>query len=356
MEIQPRVDLTKYQFIDEGIWLFSRFNYFLYRLMGMAEVYVPVVEKGFRGLLQNIGLGEYQDLIDGAARLLGINTENNAPMLKWHDKRLRNLIRQYIPAVAIFLSFFLFVISDAVFAVSERYLNFLILDSSFIGIYFALFIIFVSRIFVLFLRKNYADTLSAVNGIYLVLELFHPDGISTPTHRKRIQTRLNFLSNSILLLAQRYRSSSTENERVIYRHFHAMESYIRERERWVVLPKENTLADLRKDFVALLPILINGNYGDFSGPITEIQEVLQEIPYWRRIAGGILAFIGLVIPIVSLVNLYVLKSKDFLPTNADPNTFTAIMAAWLLLTLDSILKLGLIETFTNLVKSVRDLR
>lgn len=351
METQPKADLSNYIFADESSWIFSGFINFITNLMGMAEMIIPLVERGFIRRFRVLGKlikGEYS--ISIAAKMLAIKNDFRVNMINWHDKRLMGfnfmISIAYIPIA--------FIGAVLLALVPEKYLNAASLRV-FFQIYIFLLAILSIRIGSLMIRKHYADTISAMNGIYLMLELFHPDGISTPNHRKRIQRRLNFLANSIVLLAQRYRSASGENERLISEHFQSIEEYIRERERWVVLPKETTLEELRKDFAALLPILINGNYGDFIVPVKE-QKIKQEPPYWRKVAGGILGFIGLVIPIFSLMNLYVIKTQDFLPANTDPNTFTAIMAAWLLLTLDGILKLGLIETFTNLVKSVRELR
>jgi len=356
MEIQPKVDLSKYKFADEAFWIFSPINNTLIQLMGMSEVIMPLMTKKFGGTFRNLAAtlkGEY--FISIAARMLGIQNDVNVIMLRWHNNRSRKYI------LAISVSYMPFVFLGALFvafasALAPENYSIVLFSNVFVQIYFLIIVVLSFQIGVLMMKKYYADTLSAMNGLYLMLELFHPEGINTPSHRKRIQKRLKYLSHSIRLLAQQYKSDSTENERLIGAHFRAMEDYIHERERWVVLPKENTLEELRRDFSALLPILINGNYGEFVIPTKEFPEGEKPVPYWRRVASGILWFTGLVTPIFSLINIYILQSKTFLPEGTDPNTIGAIMGAWLLLTIDGILKLGIVETFINVVKSVRELR
>jgi hypothetical protein len=360
MEIQPREDLGTYEFTNE-----ARISTFLSYLLVGKETIFPLnlhVTKGSDSerppwMVRLIKmLSESVHPKSGflrAVEILGIKNDANAVILDWHEKRLNtsaNLALQTPYLIVIAISTLILLASDRLPDPYARLLS----SNVFFQVYLFTGLIIGFRITSLITRKYYADSLCARNGLYLMLELLHPHGLSTPTHRKRIQGRLNYLANNVSLLAHRYKSTSSANEQKINERFETIEQYIRERERWVVLPKESTITKLRKDFSLLLPILINGNYGEFAFPAWEKQSSIEKIPSWRKVASGILGLLGIVVPTVSLYTYYVSGTLKIADNNAA--TFTAVMVAWLILTLDTILKLGLIETFANLVKSVRELR
>jgi hypothetical protein len=344
MEIKTNVDFGQYKYRDE-----NPISNFFDSLSGLKEIKPPIVEKKF--LSRFTPKREY--FILQVAEFLGIQNESNRSLLEWHDKRLRKFKStvNWVRWLLIIGLPFVFISS---FFAATWVQNFV--SNSIIWIFYLL-LLFGNRISFLIIKKYYADTICLMNGLSLMLALFHPDGISTPTNRTRIQKRMDYLANSIIQLTQLYKSTSTETDQFIYDHFHAMENYVRERETLVVLPREGTFDQLKKDLATLLPFLINGNYGDFSVPAKEKQDEAKEVPYWRRVASGILGMLGIVVPVITLVAHYGFKAIPSQGTDAgETNTLIIMMVAWLLLTLDSILKLGLIETFTNIVKSVRELR
>jgi len=347
MEIETKVDFGQYKFRDEN----SVGNFFD-GLSGIKEIKPPLVKKQLLSNLMPLW-GKRSYFILQVAEFLGIENDTNRSILEWHDKRLRNFrsTAGWV-SVLLILGLPIIIILASGFTNNDQILNY-IFSSFFLML--LLLILFGNRISILIIKKYYADTICLMNGLSLMVELSHPDGISTPTNRRRIQTRMEYLANSMILLAQKYASASSHIDQRIHAHFHAMEEYIRDRETWVVLSNKDTLNQLRKDFAELLPFLITGNYGEFEVP-SEEKKQNEEIPYWRRVASGILGMLGIVVPVITLVAHFGFKSFPAQGTEAEANTLVIMMVAWLLLTLDGILKLGLIETFTNIVKSVRELR
>lgn len=201
--------------------------------------------------------------------------------------------------------------------------------------------------------KNYADTLAVFHGLNLLIELQEDDELNFPHARKRLQYRIQALCRAIILLGGQYGTIDSGNEQKVYEHFKGMERFIREREGWLAMPKKDSLEIFCQDLLKLVQIFISGNYGEFQP--TVIDEPMEAPkPFVQRIWDSLLKFIGIGIPVGVLVLVYV-DPTVFEARSVDSNTVVLIAIAWLLLTLDAYLKLGVVERITGLAKTIRDL-
>ena len=225
MKINPLEQLSQYKFSDEGWGFISSIFNLLDNISGMGEINLPLRESGiFRALrrIWRLLTGKYS--IFFAIELLGIENEGNRSILAWHDKRLRNMILW--AGVSAFLVYVGSMLILAILEISfPQISDFLFTVGGLFVFFFYLMLIFAYRLVFLFMKKDYADTICLMNTLYLLLELFHPEGINTPKHRRRIQKRMQYLANGVLLLSQHYESTSSENDNYIKTHFHAMEEF-----------------------------------------------------------------------------------------------------------------------------------
>ena len=131
--------------------------------------------------------------------------------------------------------------------------------------------------------------------------------------------------------------------------------YVLERGRWLIAARQETLPALRRDFRALAPIYITGNYGDFAWANLLRAEGGQPASVGQRLASGLPRFFGIVLPL-TLMGLYLWR-PDLLPfINLSPDVVTLIFLAWLLLSIDALLNLGVVSGLTNLAKGLKELK
>jgi hypothetical protein len=357
MKIQRETKSQQHKFLEEGMGIFAFPLVLYYQLSGIADVVFPLFQSKHRGygnqlliFFDSFLFVPYPKRVSRAFQLLSIELDAfEQASLNVHEARIRQFLWiasfSTITAVVIFL-FWIFLPYEQL---PDQWRPFV---SSGVLLLYVLAGWTAYRTTVLLIRKYYADTLFLINGLYLLLELLHSDKLTTAKHRLRIQRRLNFLSQSVNLLMRRYESASIENNFLIYCQFKNIEEFIRERERLVVFPKKSTYRKLWKDFTGILPALLTGNYGDLPSVQKEWSQPAQ-VSLLRRVATGTIALLGIVIPGLFLYYIYVKKAA--LPNNMDINIFTAAMVGLLLLTVDSVLKLGLVESLIATIKGVREL-
>ena len=208
------------------------------------------------------------------------------------------------------------------------------------------------RLFTSIFDRYYADSLVVVGGLYFMIELLRKDAIKLPSSRRRLQNKLDQLAQNILLHSYKFRSRSIEDNQWIYSHIKGMERYVRDHERLIVAPKADSLDVLRQDFYHLLKILISGNYGEFNYEFQPNPEAQPSVS--NRVVGAILGFTGFILPSLLLYGIYY-NPQRIIDMGINVNTVTLVALAWLLLTIDATLKLGIVERITGLAKSIRDL-
>lgn len=220
-----------------------------------------------------------------------------------------------------------------------------------IGIFSA---IVAAKIVGVFLNRPFADSLILPSSLYLVIDLLYDDDLSNPDFRRKILERIRILRRNTLLLSQTFAASSIDNNQEAVAQLRDIEAYIREREGWVIAPKKNTLSLLRKDFDKLAMILISGKYGEFkSSSKKKPKETASQNP--PSFADKVLSVIFTLFPYGILAVLYF--APDFiLSIRIEPNIAFLIAIAWILLSIDARLKLGLVERVTGLAKTMKELR
>jgi hypothetical protein len=201
--------------------------------------------------------------------------------------------------------------------------------------------------------KNFADTLCAVTLTYLLVDLCREDVLSDSTKRKELISRMDDLARGTRLLALRYFSKYSVNQKWIREHFIQIEKYIQTRERWVVAPIATTLGDLRRDFGNLVPIYFTGNYGEFTWiPF----DAIEEIPTRRqRLLSTLPKLMAVTLP-VALLGVLLWQQARLEPLGINISVTILILAAWALLSIDAALKLGVVSGAINLAKEMRSLK
>jgi hypothetical protein len=190
--------------------------------------------------------------------------------------------------------------------------------------------------------------------LFIILDLSRDDVLVQPARKKILLHRTSRLAELTLTLTLSYASISQTNQFWLKQHFKQMEAYIRERERWILAPIDTTLDNLRNDFYALAPIFIIGNYGTFQWKYEISPPKSSKIGWKGALFRNLARVLGIILPL-TLMGLYLWQPSLFPFLQIDPNIVALIFVAWLLLTLDITLKLGVVAELTNLAKGIKDL-
>jgi hypothetical protein len=207
------------------------------------------------------------------------------------------------------------------------------------------------KISVVLLDRHFADTLALVSGIYLLIFLQKESSLADPEARRDILERMHILRRNIVLLSL---MSSGANDSWPAAHFKRLEHFVREREHWVIAPQAQTLDDLRKDFGGFVEILVSGQYGNFAWSSFEDLQNASETAE-RKPAEKIVRFLASILPFVLLVVLFIFPAQ-IKAIGFDNNLVALFLLTWLLLAIDSGLKLGMVERVGSLAKTLKDLR
>jgi Ca2+/Na+ antiporter len=230
-----------------------------------------------------------------------------------------------------------------------------------IGLYlvFILYAVSIIKILVMLLDGSYADTLCIFAVISLIIELSRDDVLVHPARKRALLVRMNDLARSTLRLPLAFGSKGEMTKTWLREHFRHMESYVRERERWAIAPKDTTLEDMRQDFYRLASVYITGNYGDFAWAERDgearVQETSRRSPT-RRLLSGLPRFIvGIVLPLVGLALIFVLEEESIQRLGMKEEILALIFFAWFLLAVDSMLNLGIVAGVADLAKGMKEL-
>ncbi len=348
-------DRENLEFLDEQSVVYQVLFGFSTQLSRFWGV-VPPSSIKLKGILQNLFAHPSFDML---SQLAGLAGPDSSRMFSFHNRRFRVwLILSYALAALLFFFLllivqFLFVYWNAVasdfFKGYRTFLGFVVL-----GIFVTVAYSVIVRVVSMILDKRFAESICIYTVLNLVLELSRPDILTRPDRKKILLYRIKYLARMTLLLAARFASDDDSNQTWVQKHFRKMTSYIQERERWAIAPTETTLADLRRDFCRLAPLYISGMYGSFSYQ-EEIDEQKESPPSWQqRLINGLPRFVGIILPLI-LMGLYLWIPDLFPRIELDSGVVTLVFLAWLLLSIDASLELGIVASLTDLAKGIKDL-
>lgn len=207
------------------------------------------------------------------------------------------------------------------------------------------------RLFLLLFEKRFIETICINSIFHIILLLRRDDVLSKSDKKKLLLSMIRYLAKRIELFGIAYRSSDSGNSEWAHNHFSQISQYIRERERWAVAPRQDTLQVLRDDFYNLAITLVSGNLGDFAWTETISVKVGSSTGSMK---GKIIRFIGYLIPAI-LIGLY-LWHPDFFPIiKIDSEVATIVLLAWILLSIDIGLQLGIVTSLIRFAMDIRDL-
>ncbi|PZV25868.1 MAG: hypothetical protein DCF12_12590 [Snowella sp.] len=166
---------------------------------------------------------------------------------------------------------------------------------------------------------------------------------------------MNYLARVTTLIPWHYGIGKPSNQKWMQQHFQNIAYYIRERRRWLITPTETTLEDIRRDFRELAYLYLTGLYGNWQWQSFELETEIIKQTRFQKIQGTLIRFVGIILPLL-IMAFYILFPDKF--PNADAEilkNLPYIFIAWLLVSLDITLKLGVIESLTKLITGLKDL-
>jgi len=199
------------------------------------------------------------------------------------------------------------------------------------------------------------ETLCIIQIINLNIELTRDDAIYRRDVKSMVLFRMDYLARVTMLIPWRYSMGRARNQKWIEQHFQNISYYIRERRRWLIAPNETTLDDLRRDFRKLAYYYLTGKYGAWQWQSFELETEVVKQTRFQKIQGNLIRFFGITLPLLVMA-FYILFPGKFPNPNAKIlENLPYVFIAWLLVSLDITLKLGVIESLTKLITGLKDL-
>ena len=350
LDLQPDKRLASFQ---RGLWFWAWVGAGLF-----PRVIFKKIKFSWKGL----------DLLTPVAEALGLVDGKNNEIVNIHYKRLALRGNVYMGIVlplvlAIFLVMFagifyiISVMADDTFV--NNHANFFITSFWIISL-FALLIgfmieFYLMRVVSLSLDRLFADTLCVRAALGVLVELASPRALDNPLRRRILLVYINDLARFTQLLHLTFSSQSEEQNERIRNRFRALEGYVREQGQMAIFSTEETLDILRENFMMLTRMFINGSYGDFKLQENIIQPVLEKPLSWAQMISKWLGrLVGVGLPVVGLYFL-IARPGYFSNLPIDPNVLLTIGLAWLLLSVDSVLGLGVTAKIIATAKEFREL-
>jgi hypothetical protein len=355
------IDLSNYQFVSD-LPVFARFHLKISSLFWTVLSGIPLSP-----VVVKDQISKRKTLLVELASVIGYSGENMTEVLSYHQRRylywsiVRVIIGTLLGMLMVIILTGAMVTSVIFFADPDDSSETAVITILFLLtiLIYAIAFLFAAKVLKLvasaLIDRHFSDSICTTNSVYLIIELTRNEVINHPKSRKALQTRINWLARGTLLLPLKYSSQSEVNYNWIKEHFKRMELYTRERERWLAAPIETTLDDMRRDFRNLSDIYIKGDYGRFywEGALPTVEQVV--LTWKQRLTKSLPQLIGLALPFIVLV--YAARNPDtFKSIGAYSNIIILIMITWLLLIIDSVLKLGVIERVISVTKQIKELR
>jgi len=199
--------------------------------------------------------------------------------------------------------------------------------------------------------------------INLNIELTRTDAISRPGVKQMILARMDYLARVTMLIPRSEyttlgKTQWLDHKIQVERNFENIARYIYKRITWLTVPRETTLNDLRRDCCTLAYHYLTGTYGELTLDNFELSEQIVEKSRMQKIQGIFMTLskvLVLVIPFI--VGILCIIFRDKMPFFNDnfKNNLPYLVIGWFLIVVDTIYKLGIIESLTKLVTGLKDL-
>lgn len=211
-----------------------------------------------------------------------------------------------------------------------------------------------SRVVSVLFDRYYADTLSFVSCLYLLVNLTKRNSLLRARDRKQLLARIRGVRRYTNLLPYQYGVTDPASHSWAGGQFRRMEEFVEEKENQIVAPSANSQVEMFVELRAFLEILLSGNYGEFTYPASTRAETSTAPLKPGTIAGGILKFLGIITPVFLVLSVFLFPEQlSFL--GIEKNVIGYISLAWLLLAIDANLKLGIVQGLSNLSRTIKDL-
>jgi hypothetical protein len=211
------------------------------------------------------------------------------------------------------------------------------------------------RIVSLLLDHFYADSLSSITCLFLILELAKKEGLADIGNRKRLLIRIRALRRYLILLPFQVGLTSSSSHDAANKKFKLLTQFAQEKENQVMVPSANSQVELFTELRGFLEILLSKDYGDFHYQGSADAETISSQANNGRVLGGLLKLLGTVMPVLFLIAMFVFP-KQLGTLGIENNVISYVILAWLLLAIDANLKLGIVDKLSSLAKALRDLR
>lgn len=302
------------------------------------------------------------DLID-LGKSIGLTKEDQIKFITGHSKRFRvfksinevlGLLFYLLLAilgivVLIVILAKLGIISLAIISKSNQTLQIIVNILTFIVALTA--IQMADRISSVILDKRYADTLSFVSCLNLVVQLARKEILSTSEDRFLTLRRVRGLRNYIILLKYQHLGTNVETNNWIQTQFTEMEYFVEEIEKQIITPTIKTRENILVVLLPFLNVLMTEQYGDFKFKNRSKSKVSKtEHPISNR-----LRITRIAIPLFLLLAVFLFRSQlQFL----EPYTglVSLVLIISLLIAIDTNLNLGVLDRFSNIAKAIKELR
>lgn len=358
MSTYPNIDLGDYYFADEGS-VGDRLGQWAQRLanpMSPLGDYIPTFLIRRKKTIWQLQVHGFQV----AARILGLFDAEMEPLLKQHHKRLTIFIALLILLyflIVMVLAFPFFYAYIGIYFVLRSLLS-VNIDPVITALLFFIPLFYLyrtaGRISILMLERKFADTLCVMQITYILILLTRDDVL----HKRKADLlhRMNFLANKLILMGMNYTGSDIVNKKWAYDYFRKISRFVRERERLIIAPTEDTLDQLRKDMLYLGNILASGKYGAFDFQVSEVEKDEQKPrSLLERVLAVSIGIGSVAIPIL-VISFMIVSPEGFNQLNINRDTVFYISIAWLLLALDKLFGMGIVESFLSLLKATKELR
>jgi hypothetical protein len=265
--------------------------------------------------------------------------------------------------IPFFIGFFIFLIVFLIvllLPLSQFFEFFTFFPKFFIPLIIMIFFVLVMeliylRLLVRIMEYLTPEAICIIQIINLNLELTRDDVIYRRDVKSMILFRMEYLARVTMLISFHYGIGKSSNQKWIQKHFQNISYYIRERRRWLIAPNETTLDDLRRDFRKLAYYYLTGKYGAWEWQSFEFPTEVVKQTRFQKIQGNLVRFFGITLPLL-IMAFYILFPDKFPNPDAEIlKNLPYIFIAWLLVSLDITLKLGVIESLTKLITGLKDL-
>lgn len=212
-----------------------------------------------------------------------------------------------------------------------------------------------SRLTSTFIDGYYADTLSFVSCLYLLLEIHQEDALVFPTQRNVSLRRVRALKRNITLLAYQYTGITVTPNQLAQVTFKDMEYFVEEKESQILTPTSKTRITLEKELLSFVKILLTSQYGDFEYSRKRVKTTDIPMSQSNLIARRVFRVLNFILPLSILIGLAAYPNQFKV---LEPYDNFAVLGSitWLLLAVDASLNLGIMDRFAGLAKTIKELR